>query len=164
MQKTFFCFIFLISTLGYSQKNLDQLLKRYNSGNIPYIHVDELKSYPDNIILLDAREQREYATSHLKDAIAVGYDFFNIDSTSQKIPNKNSKIVVYCSLGIRSEDIAEKLKKSGYKNVFNLYGGIFEWKNNQQKVYNLKEQETDSVHAFSKDWSKWLQKGIKVYE
>lgn len=164
MQKTFLFFIFFISALGYSQKKLDKLLKKYNSEKIPYIYVNELKSYPDNIILLDAREQREYATSHLKDAIAVGYDFFNIDSTSQKIPNKNSKVVVYCSLGIRSEDIAEKLQKAGYKNIFNLFGGIFEWKNNQQKVYNLKEQETDSVHAFNKDWGKWLQKGIKVYE
>jgi len=33
---------------------------------------------------------------------------------------------VYCSLGIRSEVIAKKLKKAGYTNVFNLYGGIFE--------------------------------------
>ena len=52
----------------------------------------------------------------------------------------------------------------GYKNVQNLYGGIFEWKNNDGKVYNQQEKETDSVHAFSKHWGKLLLKGEKVYD
>ena len=78
--------------------------------------------------------------------------------------NKNSKIVVYCSLGVRSEDVAEKLKKAGYSNVYNLYGGIFEWKNNDLEVLNLNEKPTDSIHIYSKAWSKWLKKGVKVYE
>ncbi|WP_282136484.1 rhodanese-like domain-containing protein [Seonamhaeicola maritimus] len=164
MQRTIL-FLFLMSSVyGFSQKNLSKLLKKHNNESIPYIYVKELKSYPANIILLDARELKEYATSHLKDAICVGYDFFNIDSTSQHIPNKDSKIVVYCSLGIRSEDIAEKLKKAGYKNVFNLYGGIFEWKNQDNPVYNPKGDETEKVHTFSKDWSKWLNQGEKIYE
>ncbi|WP_299553910.1 rhodanese-like domain-containing protein [Seonamhaeicola sp.] len=164
MQKSLL-FLFLFSSFfGFSQKKLDKLLKAHNTESIPYIYIEDLKSYPSDIILLDARESKEYATSHLKDAIPVGYDFFNMDSVLPKLPDKDSKIVVYCSLGIRSEDIAEKLKKAGYKNIFNLYGGIFEWKNNNLKVYNLKEQETDSVHTFNKDWSKWLKKGIKIYE
>ncbi len=163
--RNIFLFICLLSAaFGFSQKKLEKLLEKHNTEEIPYIYVKDLKSYPEDVILLDAREPKEYATSHLKDAIPVGYDFFSLDSTTQKIPNKDSKIVVYCSLGIRSEDIAEKLKKAGYKNVFNLYGGIFQWKDNDQKVYNLKEKETDSVHTFNKDWSKWLEKGVKVYE
>jgi len=71
---------------------------------------------------------------------------------------------VYCSLGIRSEDIAEKLKKAGYNNVLNLYGGIFEWKNKDFTVYNSEGTQTEKIHTFSKEWSKWLTKGIKVYE
>ena len=114
--------------------------------------------------MLDSREKQEFETSHLKGAIFVGYDFFNMDSIEEQLQNRNAEIVVYCSLGIRSEDIAEKLKKAGYQNVKNLYGGIFEWKNNNLPVYNAAEKETDSVHTFSKAWSKWLIKGIKVYE
>jgi hypothetical protein len=45
-----------------------------------------------------------------------------------------------------------------------LFGGIFEWKNNNFTVYNSKEEATENVHAFSKDWSKWLLKGKKVYD
>lgn len=153
-----------VSVSGFSQKKLAKLLKQQNKETIPYISVDSLKNIQEQVTLLDSREEREFKTSHIKDAIYVGYDFFSLDSVQEKLPNKKSPIVVYCSLGIRSEDIAEKLKKAGYTNVLNLYGGIFEWKNNDLDVLNSKEKPTDSVHTFSKVWSKWLHKGIKVYD
>ncbi|MGC1204706.1 MAG: rhodanese-like domain-containing protein [Flavobacteriaceae bacterium] len=153
-----------ISFSGFSQKSMSKLLKQYNKESIPYISVEVLKNEKSEVILLDSREEKEYHVSHIKDAIRVGYDFFNLDTVQQKLPNKDSKIVVYCSIGVRSEDIAEKLKKAGYNNVYNLYGGIFEWKSNDNKVYNSGEKETDSIHTFSKEWSKWLRKGTKVYD
>lgn len=140
------------------------MLKRENTESIPYISVKALQNEIEDLIILDSREEKEFNTSHLKNAIGVGYDSFNLDVVKPKLPNKDSKIVVYCSLGIRSEDIAEKLKKAGYKNVYNLYGGIFEWKNNDFEVLNSQEKPTDSIHTFSKAWSKWLKKGVKVYE
>lgn len=159
---TTFCFL-SFSLCCFSQKTLSKLLKQYNDNGVPYISVQEL-AMPDNkAVLLDARELTEYNVSHLKNAIYVGYDFFDVSKISALIKNKSTPLVVYCSLGIRSEDVAEKLKKEGYTNVKNLYGGIFEWKNDNRTVYNAKEIETDSVHAFSQSWSKWLKKGIKVY-
>ena len=89
---------------------------------------------------------------------------FNLNKTKEKLPKKDSKIVVYCSLGVRSEDIAEQLKKAGYTNVFNLYGGIFEWKNKGNTIVDSQEEETEKVHTFNKNWSKWLKKGEKIYE
>jgi rhodanese-related sulfurtransferase len=160
---TLYIFI-LFSTAGFSQKSLSKLLKQYNDNSIPYVSVEDLKTYKDTVILLDSREQKEYSTSHLKNAIHVGYNHFKTDSIQKKIPNKSSKIVVYCSLGIRSESIADSLKKIGYTNVENLYGGIFEWKNNDLPVYNSQEKETDSIHTFSQEWGIWLKKGIKVYD
>ena len=71
--------------------------------------------------------------------------------------------MVYCSIGIRSEDISEKLKKAGYTNVYNLYGGIFEWKNRNYPVVNPENEVTEKVHAYSKQWGQWLHKGKKVY-
>jgi rhodanese-related sulfurtransferase len=158
----FLCITF--SSLGLSQDNLSKLLKKYNQESIPYISVQELAISKTSAVLLDAREPEEFAVSHLKNAICVGYEDFNLKTVTNSIKNKDQDIVVYCSLGIRSEDIAIKLKKEGYKNVKNLFGGIFEWKNNNLKIYNQKNQTTDSIHAFSKKWSKWLKKGIKVYQ
>ena len=145
-------------------KSLSDLLKIYNERSVPYISVQELAMPKTDAIILDAREMKEYHVSHLKNAIYVGYDNFEIDFVQQKLTNKKSKIVVYCSLGIRSEDIAEKLKKAGYTNIFNLYGGIFEWKNNNFTIYDSEEKETENVHIFNEVWGKWLIKGIKVYE
>jgi len=157
----------LISFIAFStngQESLSDLLKAHNQRSIPYISVQELAMPRTEAIILDAREVKEYNVSHLKNAIYVGYDEFNIETILKTLEDKNQKIVVYCSLGIRSEDIGEKLKKAGYTNVLNLYGGIFEWKNDNFTIFDLDEEVTEKVHAFNEDWSKWLKKGEKVYE
>lgn len=163
--KTIFLHIafFCVVLSGFSQETLSNLLKQYNTNSVPYISVQELAMPKTQAIILDARELPEYEVSHLKDAIHVGYDSFDIKILENKLTDKNELVVVYCSLGIRSEDIAEQFKKAGYTNVYNLYGGIFEWKNNGFKVYN-NDGETSKIHGFSKEWSKWLIKGECVYE
>ena len=163
MKKLFLLFLLTSSTL-FSQEKLDKLLTKFNLKNVPYISVEELAMDKTKIILLDAREEKEYKVSHIEDAMYVGYDNFKVKKTIKKLPNKDAKIVVYCSLGIRSETIAYKLIQKGYTNVYNLYGGIFEWKNNNFTVLDTQGSETEKVHTFNKNWSKWLYKGEKVYE
>ena len=163
-QYQLFLVIFLLAQCISAQESLDDLLKRHNKNNVPYITVQELAMPKTNAIILDARELNEYKVSHLNEAIHVGYDEFQLETLENTIPKKDQSIVVYCSIGIRSEVIADQLKKAGYTKVKNLYGGIFEWKNNDYKIYNATQIETDSVHIYSKTWSKWLKKGIKVYE
>lgn len=160
---TYLLLFFLTVQTCLAQDSLSQLLKRYNTKNIPYISVQELAMPKTNYKILDAREPNEYQVSHLNNAIFVGYKDFKIETVLNEIPNKKDTIVVYCSLGIRSEAISKKLKDEGYTSVYNLYGGIFEWKNNEFPVYNRNNIETDSVHAFSKMWGKWLMKGEKAY-
>lgn len=147
----------------YGQSKLDETLKKFNSESVPYI-LPETISDPTSYALLDTRKKEEYDVSHLKDALWVGDKAFEPSVVLEKIPNKEQPIIVYCSIGVRSEDIGEKLLALGYTNVQNLYGGIFEWKNKDGKVYNLKEKETDSVHAFNKHWGKLLLKGEKIYD
>lgn len=164
MKKKIIYILFLFSGILSAQESLSELLRKYNNESVPYISVQELAMPKTDAFLLDARELREYEVSHLKDAIHVGYDEFNLTNTTKKLNNKDQMIVVYCSLGIRSEDIAEQLKKEGYTNVYNLFGGIFEWKNKDFKVYDNKNKLTENVHAFSKEWSQWLIKGNKIYD
>ena len=163
MKILFFYIFALFSITMFSQESLDDLLKRYNKNNVPYISVEELAMPDTKVTLLDAREPFEYEVSHIEGAVCVGYDNFKLKKIKKTIPNKDEPIIVYCSLGVRSETIAAKLQKAGYTNVRNLYGGIFEWKNKNFTVVNSKEKETDSIHTFSKEWSKWLEKGEKVY-
>jgi rhodanese-related sulfurtransferase len=143
-----------------SNKAFNLMINTLISHTVPEISVDSLKKVTDEIILLDAREKNEFEVSHLKNAISVGYDSFLLDSI--KNIAKDSPIVVYCSVGYRSEKIGEKLKNAGYTNVRNLIGGIFEWKNKQYPIFN-NTGETENIHAYSKTWGIWLSKGNKVY-
>lgn len=163
MKKILILFL-VVSSTTFGQKKLDKLLDKWNTRNVPYISVETLAMPKTDAILLDAREENEFNISHLENAICVGYDNFKIKETIAKLPkDKNAKIVVYCSLGIRSETVAHKLIQEGYTNVYNLYGGIFEWKNADFKVIDTLGKSTEKVHTFNKSWGKWLKKGEKVY-
>jgi rhodanese-related sulfurtransferase len=113
-------------------------------------------------VVLDTREEKEYQVSHIKGALYAGYKNFNLQKVSKKIKSKDTQVIVYCSLGVRSEDIAQELEKAGYTNIKNLYGGIFNWKNNNLPLVNANQKPTDSVHVYSKQWGKWLTNGVKV--
>lgn len=157
--------IFLLAFSARGQNSLDQLLSRYNNHSIPYISVEELKMLQEDkdLLILDAREPEEFRVSHIKGAVFSGYSSFSSEAITGSIQDKSVPIVVYCSLGIRSENISEKLKAEGYWNVRNLFGGIFEWKNKGFAVVDPQGKETEKVHTYSKSWSRWLINGEKVY-
>lgn len=162
MQKHLLFLAFLMFSISlFSQKNLDRTLQQLNAESVPYIYVNEVNT-TEEIIVFDTRKKEEYEVSHIKNAVWVGYKTFEKDSILKNFPNKQASIMVYCSIGVRSEDIGEKLLKAGYTNVKNLYGGIFEWKNQGKLVYK-NDTETDSVHTFNKQWGKLLNKGTKVH-
>ncbi len=166
MKQLFYILILFISSTTLAQETLDDLLRRYNQHSASYISVTELRrlQFNEKITLFDGREKNEYDVSHIPKAENVGYNNFSINEITIAYPDKETPIVVYCTVGIRSEDICEKLIDAGYTNVKNLYGGICEWKNNQYPVIDSTQSETEKVHTFSKHWSKWLTKGVKVYE
>ncbi|WP_194974101.1 rhodanese-like domain-containing protein [Aquiflexum lacus] len=149
-----------ISSLSFGQSlAYKTLLKGYYDKDFPVVYPDQEKIL-ESAILLDTREKEEFEVSQLKGATWVGYETFSMESLKD-IP-KDETIVVYCSIGARSQDIGKKLKSAGYQEVYNLYGGIFHWVNEDNPVYN-NEEETEEVHAFSRIWGIWLEKGKKVY-
>ena len=161
--KYLFAFLSVVATqFCLGQKTIPKVLEKLNSKTVPYMTVEELQT-KKGVVVLDSREISEFNVSHIKDALYVGYNNFDKNKITAAIPNKNANIIVYCSIGVRSEKIGEKLLKMGYKNVYNLYGGIFEWKNNNGKVIDNKGFETENVHTYNKSWSKYLKKGIKIY-
>lgn len=129
----------------------------YLNYSVPAITVKNLIQIKDNVVLLDAREVKEYAVSHIPGANYIGFDDFD-ESVLAGI-DKDQRIVVYCSIGYRSEKIGEKLKKLGYKNTYNLFGSIFEWANAGQPLVDQNGQETHMLHTFNKKWSKWVIEG-----
>ena len=98
----------------------DQKVERTIKFTVPTIDPDGLKSMGENVYILDARELEEYEVSHIPKAKFIGYKDFDADMLPQM--SKDDKIVIYCTIGYRSEKIGEKLEEIGYENVYNLYG------------------------------------------
>ena len=137
-----------VSSAAFSDK-----INSYLEFSIPVVSVKEAHQLKD-VVFLDAREIEEYEVSHLPAAKYIGYK--NMDDAVLKQVPKDKRIVVYCSIGYRSEKIGEKLKKKGFTRVYNLYGSIFEWANEGYALDDKTGQPTKRVHVYNKQWSKWM--------
>lgn len=137
----------------------DEKVRRTISFSIPLMSVEELKSNTQNVRIFDAREREEYEVSRIPGAEYIGYKNFDIKAFSN-LP-KETPIVVYCSIGYRSEKIGEKLRDRGFTQVYNLYGSIFEWVNRGYPVLGNSGREVKKIHTYNKEWSRWVD-GNKV--
>jgi len=155
-------FIVIFTTqllLGQESSNVmdaqfDQTIKSYLRFSVPIISCSTLAANYDRYVILDTRSEEEFQVSHLKGARFAGYDDFKIESW-QHLP-KDQPIMVYCSIGYRSEKIGEILKRQGFTQVFNLYGSIFEWVNRGNQLFDAKDQSTTKLHTYNQKWSKWV--------
>jgi len=130
----------------------------YLTYSVPAITVKNLIQIKDDVVLLDAREMNEYEVSHIPGAKYVGFDNFD-DSVLEGI-DKDQRIVIYCSIGFRSEKIGEKIKKLGFSNAYNLFGSIFEWTNAGQPLEDKNGKSTNRIHTYNKKWSQWVMEGV----
>ena len=90
----------------------------------------------DKFVLVDVREESEYAKDHLPGAIHLGKGIIERDIEA-RVPDLNAEIVLYCGGGFRSALAADNLQKMGYKNVISMDGGIRDWR---EKGYPLRNQ------------------------
>ena len=87
----------------------------------------------DKFVLVDVREESEYAKDHLPGAIHLGKGVIERD-IEERVPELNTPIVLYCGGGYRSALAADNLQKMGYTNVLSMDGGIRGWR---EKHYPL---------------------------
>ena len=138
----------LVESAAFSDK-INSLI----SYSVPVISVEQAHKMK-GVQFLDAREPTEFNVSHLPGARLVGYDHFS--EANVKGLDTSKSIIVYCSIGYRSEKIGKKLNKLGFKNVYNLYGSIFEWANRGYELVDNTGKETNKVHVYNKRWGKWM--------
>lgn len=118
----------------------------------------------ENALFLDAREKEEYQVSHLPGAINIGYDRLNLKTV--KNVDKSRPVVVYCTVGYRSERAAQKLRKKGFTNVYNLYGSLYAWKLAGLPLENADGEPTNKLHTYNEKWGSFVPDSIgeKVHE
>ena len=81
----------------------------------------------EKMILVDTREDNEWAKGHIPGAVHLGRGIIERD-VETTIPDKNATLVLYCGGGFRSALAADNLQKMGYKNVISMDGGWRGWK------------------------------------
>lgn len=163
INRLFLILLVPLSACGQSS-DLHEEVKLLYRNTVPVISttgLDSILSSNSNLILLDTREKLEFDVSHLPGSTLAAYSSFSADEL--KNLERSTPIVVYCTIGYRSERIGEKLKAAGFTNVHNLYGGIFHYKNEGGIVVTSSNDTTDKVHTYNKQWSRFLEKGEKVY-
>jgi rhodanese-related sulfurtransferase len=86
-------------------------------------------------VLIDVREDNEWTAGHAAGAVHLGKGIIERDIEG-KIPDKETKLVLYCGGGFRSALAADALQQMGYKNVISLDGG---WRAYQQSGLPLEK-------------------------
>ena len=80
----------------------------------------------EKFVLVDVREESEFASGHLPGAIHLGKGIIERD-IEQRVPASDTKIILYCGGGFRSALAADNLQKMGYSNVESMDGGWKGW-------------------------------------
>jgi rhodanese-related sulfurtransferase len=122
----------------------------------------ETKLGTSRYLILDTREEEEFAVSHIPGALHFGYNEPNYELINNIDTSK--ALVVYCSIGVRSQNIGEELNKRGFQRVYNLYGGIFLWADQFRPLERSDGEPTEKVHGYNKFWGRWIKKATVVYE
>jgi len=94
--------------------------------------VDAVKSRldrGDQFLLVDVREESEFAKDHLPGAIHLGKGVIERDIEA-RVPDLHTEMILYCGGGYRSALAADNLQKMGYTNVISMDGGIRGWREN----------------------------------
>ena len=104
------------------ETNVDEVKKRLDRG--------------DKFLLVDVREESEFAKDHLPGAVHLGKGVIERD-IEERVPQLDTEMVLYCGGGFRSALAADNLQKMGYTKVISMDGGIRDWR---EKNYPLTKE------------------------
>ena len=112
-------------------KIVDDAKTRIRETNVPEVKMRMDRG--ERFLLVDVREDSEYAKDHLPGAVHMGKGVIERD-IEMSVPDLNTEMILYCGGGFRSALAADNLQKMGYTNVISMDGGIREWR---EKGYPL---------------------------
>lgn len=119
MRKSLFFALLFIGSVAYTQQ-------KSNADQLPAKAFQQRMDSLADKQLIDVRTPEEFEAGHLAEAININiYDAAFTQSLKQL--NKENAVFVYCKGGSRSAEAAQQLKTMGFKNVYDLQGGIQSW-------------------------------------
>ena len=99
-----------------------------NENTYQQITQEEAKEMMDtqDVVILDVREQHEYDSGHIPNAVLLPVGTITKDTAAAVIDNLDTVVLVYCRSGNRSKTASQALVDLGYTNVYE-FGGINDW-------------------------------------
>jgi rhodanese-related sulfurtransferase len=117
------------ASVGGGYQTSDQLVKGAKAS-IREVSAAELKKMIDEkekIVILDVRDKEEFETGYIPGAINLSRGMLEF-KINMLIPDRNTKIIVYCGVDLRGPLATRTLNEMGYNNAVNLLGGLKAWK------------------------------------
>ena len=149
---------------------LDEVEKEVTADypSIRHISPEALPPSParGGVLLIDVREEAEFAVSHLPGALRADPDM-DPDEFMRRFGDKvaGKEVLFYCSVGVRSSDMAQRvgaqLASAGAKVVANLSGGIFRW-HNERRMLISSAGRTDLVHPYNRKWGALIKRQSQI--
>lgn len=144
--------------------NFEQYRAKPENISIAPINAEELAYIIDDsrekMFILDARSKKEYAISHIETARRVGFNDFSVERVW--MVDRQARVIVYSSNQKRGYTLAQYLKLMGFTDVQILEGGLINWKNLGNEVFN-NDGKTDKVHVGRRENLKLLKSGLGIY-
>lgn len=145
-----------------SLSRIGELIER-EYVNVKQIDIGEFSRLPaSDVIVFDVREQEEFSVSHLSNAIQLAPNI-SAQEFEQRFGDHiaDKTAVFYCSVGRRSSKLASELEDvlqdNGAVQFYNLRGGIFNWRNQQQPLVSPEHEATQKVHPYNAFWGRLIK-------
>jgi thioredoxin len=126
------------------------------------LNVDDFQkklALASNAMVIDVRTTGEFDGGHLSDAKNIDWNGSSFESEIQKL-DKSKSYYVYCLAGSRSASAANKMRSLGFKEVYEMQGGIMAW-NNAGKSLSLTKNATTAKTLSLEDYNKKISSNNK---
>lgn len=124
-----FAFVCLTSCLSNSAQNTQQ------GKTISVVEFQKLMNDDKNIQLIDVRTANEFNEGHLQNAQNIDFNSKDFKEQIEKL-DKSKKTLIYCLSGGRSGNALNLMNEIGFKEVYNMQGGILQWNANKLPLHN----------------------------
>ena len=131
-------YLYIVFLYSFASCNND------NSNLVSAIKFSEIISNDKSVIIIDVRTPDEFNKGHLKNSLNINWFDENFDE-NLNIFSKDLPVMVYCLSGGRSSKANERIKSLGFKNVYELDGGILEWRKNKLPEATLNNNFKNSL-------------------
>ena len=127
MTKIFTFLLVMVALISCESNNAQS---KTITKTIPTLEYQKLLAETKNNQLVDVRTEGEFMEEHLPNAINVNFNEKDFEAKIKKL-DKSKPTFIYCLSGGRSGSAMEIFAKNGFKEVYNMQGGILQWKGDQ---------------------------------